>query len=1080
MRKLSFAGQVAARFINSKLTPLLIIATVLMGLMAVLTTPREEEPQIKVPMIDIMVAAPGARVEEVETKVSKPLEKLMWEVEGVEYVYSTSRAEMALVTVRFKVGSEPEASLVKVYNKIFANMDRMPPGVTQPLIKLKSIDDVPIVTLTLWSQELNDYQLRKIALVLEDELKKIANVGETKIYGGRPRQVSIYLDAGRLAAYNLTPLDVTGVLQQANSSLVSGSFNSNNSEIKVRTGEFFQGVEDVANLLITVADGRPVYLRDIAEVKDGPAEVTNYVFFGLGPHPEERDREIAGSGQGVYPAVTISVSKKKGTNAVAVADEVIAKVENLRGRIVPANVGVTVTRDYGETAAEKSNELIKHLLIATLSVTVLIGITLGLRAGIIIAITVPVTLAIALFLSKLFGYTLNRVTLFALIFAIGILVDDAIVVIENIHRWFTMKRRHDQETAVLAVDEVGNSTILATFTVIAVLLPMAFVTGLMGPYMSPIPINASVAMFFSLLVAFIVTPWAAYRLLRQPHNGAEHQESSSSPLAGRYSLFMRGLLHSAGKRNLFLGGVVFLLLIAFGMIAGKLVTFKMLPFDNKSEVEIVIDMPEGATLEETSKVTLAIGDYLKTVEEVTNFQLYAGIPAPFNFNGLVRHYYLREGSNVADIQVNLLPKHDRRRQSHDIAKAIRPEVQRIAAQYGANAKVVEVPPGPPVLSTLVAEIYGENLEEQVAAASKVKEILVGTPGVVDVDWFVNDDQTQYHFAIKDKVRASGISEDQIVRTIRLLLSGYDAGALDQSGSLEGTRVVVRAPKTERTSLAGLLSYKIRNAAGQLVPLAELVEPVKGLADKQIDHKNLQRVIYVVADVAGKEESPVYAMLAVHNKIKSITSSDGQPIKIYFTRQPENEKGISLKWDGEWQITYEVFRDLGLAFAVGLIVMYLLIVGWFQSFVVPIVIMSPIPLTLTGIIPGHLLLGAFFTATSMIGFIALAGIIVRNSILLVEFAKQRTDEGLSLEEAVIDAGIVRAKPILLTAAAVMVGSFVILFDPIFQGMAISLIFGTLLSTTLTLFVVPLLYYLVMSRRSAARRSTELDLQKGETV
>jgi multidrug efflux pump subunit AcrB len=507
---------------------------------------------------------------------------------------------------------------------------------------------------------------------------------------------------------------------------------------------------------------------------------------------------------------------------------------------------------------------------------------------------------------------------------------------------------------------------------------------------------------------------------------------------------MRGLLHSAGKRNLFLGGVVFLLLIAFGMIGGKMVTFKMLPFDNKSEVEIVIDMPEGATLEETSKVTLAIGDYLKTVEEVTNFQLYAGIPAPFNFNGLVRHYYLREGSNVADIQVNLLPKHDRRRQSHDIAKAIRPEVQRIAAQYGANAKVVEVPPGPPVLSTLVAEIYGENLEEQVAAAAKVKEILAGTPGVVDVDWFVNDDQTQYRFAIKDKVRASGISEDQIVRTIRLLLSGYDAGALDQSGSLEGTRVVVRAPKAERTSLAGLLSYKIRNAAGQLVPLAELVEPVKGLADKQIDHKNLQRVIYVVADVAGKEESPVYAMLAVHNKIKSITSSDGQPIKIYFTRQPENEKGISLKWDGEWQITYEVFRDLGLAFAVGLIVMYLLIVGWFQSFVVPVVIMSPIPLTLTGIIPGHLLLGAFFTATSMIGFIALAGIIVRNSILLVEFAKQRTDEGLPLEEAVIEAGIVRAKPILLTAAAVMVGSFVILFDPIFQGMAISLIFGTLLN------------------------------------
>lgn len=1051
MKQYSLAGQIAQKFINSRLTPLLIIATLLMGTMAVLVTPREEEPQIKVPMVDIMVAAPGSRVEEVETKVTKPLEKLMWEIEGVEYVYSTSRAEMALVTVRFKVGSDPEASLVKLYNKIFANLDRLPPGVTQPLIKLKSIDDVPIVTFTLWSKEFNDYQLRKIALVLEDELKKIENVADTKIYGGRSEQVNVYLDASRLAAYGLSPLAVSRALQQANVSLGSGSFNGNNNEIQVKTGHFFRNEKEIANLLITMADGKPVYLRDVATIKAGPQEVDSYVFFGTGSQAEEK---------GVYPAVTISISKKKGTNAVKVAEEVIDKVHKLQGEVIPAGVEVTVTRNYGETAAEKSNELIKHLLIATLSVTILISITLGIRAGIIVAVAVPVTLAIALFLSRMFGYTLNRVTLFALIFAIGILVDDAIVVIENIHRWFTMKKCSDIETAVSAVDEVGNPTILATFTVIAVLLPMAFVSGLMGPYMSPIPINASVAMFFSLLVAFIVTPWAAFRLLRRQHSESCSQPAAAtSLLASRYSVMMNTLLKNARKRNFFLGGVVLMLLLTFGLIGSKMVTFKMLPFDNKSEFEIVVDMPEGTTLEQTSKVALAIGDYLKTVKEVTNYQLYVGIPAPFNFNGLVRHYYLREGSNYADIQVNLLPKHMRRKQSHDIAKEIRPAVQKIAAQYGANVKVAEVPPGPPVLSTLVAEIYGENSRDQVAVASKVMEILKNTPGVVDVDWFVNDDQTEYRFNIKDKARASGVTEDQIVRTIRLLLSGYEAGTMDQSGSLEGAKVIVRAPRAERSDMANLLSYKVQAPGGQLVSLAELVELEKGLADKTIDHKNLQRVIYVVADVAGKEESPVYAMLAVRDQIKSLTSSNGQPVKIYLTRQPEDEKGVSLKWDGEWQITYEVFRDLGLAFMVGIIVMYLLIVGWFQSFVVPLVIMSPIPLTLIGIIPGHMLMQAFFTATSMIGFIALAGIIVRNSILLVEFAKQRVEEGIPLQEAVIEAGIVRAKPILLTAAAVMVGSFVILFDPIFQGLAISLIFGTLVATLLTLVVIPLLYFIV---------------------
>lgn len=1071
--KIGLSGKIAKAFIDSKLTPLLVIAVILLGVFAVLNTPREEEPQISVPMVDIYIAYPGHTAKDIENRITKVMEKKLWEIDGIEYVYSTSTPGMANFITRFKVGSDLDQSLVRLYNKLMSNIDELPEGAAEPLVKPVTIDDVPIVSYTLWSDKLSHYDIKRVSDVVADELNKIENVSKTEVIGGLNREVLIQIDPNRLASYKISPITVEQTIRQANISLPSGNFDQGNQEFKVKTGQYLQNKNEIENLVIGTYDNRPVYLKDVATVKDGPGEVDNYVLLGTGPMAEEKQIERE---QGeIFPAVTIAVSKKPNTNAVWISKNVEKKIEDLKGKVIPQEIQVTVTRDYGATAEEKANELIKHLLIATLSVTLLVGVVLGVREALVVGIAVPVTLSLALFLSKMYGYTLNRVTLFALIFAIGILVDDAIVVVENIHRWFQKGKHQPLKAAILAVDEVGNPTILATFTVIATLMPMAFVGGLMGPYMAPIPINASVAMFFSLLVAFIVTPWFAFRFLKKTP-GHEEQHFERSALKGYskwYANTIQQMLLNKGKRFAFLLGIIVLLLGSFSFFYTKAVPMKMMPFDNKSEIQVVIDMPEGTTLETTAAATKAIGHYVSTINEVTDYEMYIGAASPFNFNGLVRHYYLRSDKHAADIQINLVEKTNRKDQSHDIAKRIRPVIQKIAAEYGANAKVVEVPPGPPVLSTLVLEIYGNDREEQFAVAREAENIFKETKGVVDVDTYMEDIQTEYSFAIKDKARLNGISDEQIVKTIQMMMDGASVGLIHPEHELNPVQIKIQPEKGNRADLEDIKSIQIPTMTGTLIPLGELVDIQEGEVEQPLYRKNLQSVTYVLGDVAGYEESPAYSMANMWDKIGEIKTTSDTKIEQYLTHQPWLEDDVKMKWDGEWQITYEVFRDLGIAFGIALIVMYLLVTGWFQSFITPLIIMSPIPLTLIGVIPGHWLFGAFFTATSMIGVIALAGIIVRNSILLVEFTIMRRKEGATLSDAVIEAGIVRAKPIILTAAAVVIGAVVILFDPIFSGLAISLMFGTIASTILTLFVIPVLYCMVETKRAQIKSRKDND-------
>ncbi|HHN65155.1 MAG TPA: efflux RND transporter permease subunit [Nitrospirae bacterium] len=1052
MEVLGTAGRIAKAFLRSKLTPLIVITALCLGVFAVIKTPREEEPQILVPMLDVFVQYPGASAEEVEARVIKPMEKFLWEIKGVEYIYSMSKPGMGLAIVRFYVGEDMEDSIVKLYNKLMSNYDKIPPGVSKPLVKPKSIDDVPVLSLTFWSDKYSAYELRRVALEVADQIKEDRDVSETNIIGGQKRKVRVIIDPHRLRAYNLSPLQILNTMKAANATLPAGSYPSGNREYIVETGGFFTSIKDIENLVVGVSRGRPVYLKNVAEIVDGPDEPSSYVLMGFGPASEIKK-------SGLYDAVTISIAKKKGTNATYVAERTIKKVEALKGNIIPEGVEVTVTRNYGDTAREKSNGLLEHMLIAALSVTLLIAIALGWRESIVVAVAVPVTLALTILVNYVYGYTLNRVTLFALIFSIGILVDDAIVVVENIHRHFKLGGV-SPERAVLAVDEVGNPTILATFTVIAALLPMAFVRGLMGPYMRPIPVGASAAMLISLLIAFIISPWLSYIVLRKTKRGSTTDKEGRfmRALNWIYEKNLRWLLDSGKKR---LVAFLFMLLLLAGSVAllpMKLVTVKMLPFDNKSELQLIIDMPEGTTLEETARVSREISEYLKTVPEITNYQLYVGTAAPFNFNGLVRHYFLRSGSNVADIQVNFVPKGKRKAQSHDIAKRLRPHVQAIGRKYNANVKVVEVPPGPPVLSTLVAEVYGPDMNQQVAIARKIKNIFESTDGVVDVDWYYEDDQPKITFVVdREKAALHGISAGEIARTLRVVLNGEKAGLLHLPDTKEPVDIVLRSPLSERAGIEDLKEIALVSPSGKKVSLSELVRIKRTVADKTIYHKNLKRVIYVTGDVAGTEESPIYAILKMKEKIKSLKLPRGYELKQYYTKQPWLTDRYSMKWDGEWQITYEVFRDLGLAFAAVLILIYVLVVGWFRSFLTPLVILAPIPLSLVGILPAHALMGAFFTATSMIGFIAGAGIVVRNSIILVDFIELKLQEGMPLKEAVVEAGLIRFRPMLLTASAVVVGSSVILFDPIFQGMAISLMAGEVASTLLSRTLVPVLYY-----------------------
>jgi multidrug efflux pump subunit AcrB len=1047
IRSWGISGRIAKAFLNSKLTPLVTFASLAVGVLGLIATPREEEPQISVPMIDVLAAMPGASPAEAENLLGRPIEQRMMELPGVDHVYTMSGDGYSMVTVRFKVGEDQERSITRVQAKLIGAMDKAPAGALPPIVKAHSIDDVPVLALTLHGKDTDANTLRQIALHLEDDIRTVPEVAETFVTGGAPKQVKVVLDAARLAASGVTPGEVAMALRQGNARLDAGELTARDSVVQIAVGAPLTNAREVGSIVVANRRGAPVYLRSVADVRDDFGDITSYVSHRTGNGSSEA-------------AVTIAVAKRKGANATDVTHAVLQRVDQAKGRLVPANVALDVTRDYGETAGEKAEELILHLIIATVSVTLLIWLFLGWREALVVLVAVPVTLALTLFVYYALGYTLNRITLFALIFSIGILVDDAIVVVENIYRHLQMGNRPADIAAIDAVDEVGNPTILATFTVIAAIVPMAFVSGMMGPYMRPIPVGASVAMLASLAVAFIVTPYLAYRLLKghvvAGHGSIQHPPEEGSRTDRLYHRLMTPLIERKGTRFAFYGVVVALLFGSMGLMGIKAVQVKMLPFDNKSEFQVVLDFPEGTSLETSNRAASEIAAYLGTVEEVVSTQVYAGTAAPFNFNGLVRHYFMRSGANVADVQVNLKGKGDRDRQSHEIAVAVRPAVDSIARVYGASAKVAEIPPGPPVLSTLVAEVYAADDASRLEAATAVKAVFEQTPGVVDVDWTVEAAQQKRTFRV-DRMRAAevGASVEQITQTLYLALSGAPAGLASTPTAKEAVAIVPRLPIAQRSSVEALLALPIATMQGPQ-PLGRFVTVVEGTREGSRIRKDLRPAIYVTADVAREIESPVYAILDMNRRVEAIRVN-GAAVGIYNAVQPESLTETAIKWDGEWQVTIEVFRDLGIAFAIVLVLIYVLVVGWFQSFTIPLVIMAPIPLTLIGILPGHAIGGAFFTATSMIGMIALAGIIVRNSILLVDFIQLEEARGRKLVDAVLEAGAVRFRPIALTAAAVVVGGLVMVLDPIFQGLAVALMSGAVVATLLTMVVVPLLYW-----------------------
>ena len=1055
------SGKIANFFINSKLTILLMVALMVIGVYSSFLIPREEEPQINVPMADVMIGYPGATPAEVESRVIKPLEKVLSNIKGVEHLHSMAMNGQAMIIVQFFVGEDIERSYVKLYDELAKHENMFPQGVYKPMVKTRSIDDVPMLGLTLWSEKYDDFEIRQIAEEVTSEIEKVKDVAITKEIGGRSREMKVILDKDKMAENKVDALGIMQMIQANNGSSQSGSFVQNDTEYLITTGQFLKTAEDVENLVVGVNQNMPIYLKQVAIVQDGPGTARSYVSFGYG-----KANEKFTANPSEYAAVTISVGKVKGADAMKISDKIIEKVEQLKSNLIPADLHVEVTRNYGETASHKVGELLLHLGVAILAVTILVMLAMGWRGGLVVFFSVPLTFALTLFSYYLLGYTLNRITLFALVFVVGIVVDDSIIIAENMHRHFKMKRLPFKQAAIYAINEVGNPTILATFTVIAAILPMAFVSGMMGPYMSPMPIGASIAMILSLFVALTVTPYLGYHLLREKED-QEHKEEQGLETSRIYKIYNkleRPFLESSKKRMIMLGITVVLLVGSVLMFFTKSVAVKMLPFDNKNEFQVVIDMPEGTTLERTAVVTKEIAQYLSTVPEVVNYQNYIGASAPITFNGLVRHYDLRGGSNMADIQVNLLHKEDRDLQSHDLAKIVRPEVQKIAKKYGANLKIIEVPPGPPVLSTLVAEIYGPDYAEQIKVAKQVKGILEATPDIVDIDWMVEDAQTEYRLEVdKEKAMLNGIAPQQIVGNLTYLVREMPITNLYDERSNNPVGIVLALDDQDKTSLQDIQNLKIRGSQGNVVPVSDLVKVNETELQKTIYRKDQKRVVYVTADMAGDLESPVYAILGMNEQLQKMELPKGYSVNELYMEQPSDESNFTVKWDGEWQITLEVFRDLGVAFLVVILVIYMLIVGWFQNFKTPIVMMLAIPLSLVGIVLGHWLLGAFFTATSFIGMIALAGVMVRNSVLLIDFIEIRLNDGIELKQAIIEAGAVRTTPILLTTGAVVIGASIILFDPIFQGLAISLVAGAIVSTLLTLIVVPLIYYITERKK-----------------
>jgi len=1059
-----FSGRIANAFIRSKLTILLMVAGLLLGIYSVWMIPREEEPQIKVPMVDVFIGYPGATPKEVESRVVGPMEKIISNIRGVEHVYSTSMNGQAMMIVQFMVGEDIERSQVKLYSELLKNMDKMPAGATMPMLKLRGIDDVPVFALTLWSQTYNGAQLREIANQVSSELKKIPDVSSVNITGGRSKELQVVLDKEKMAALHVDIASVQQMVQAQNVQMPAGILRIQDTAFTIQTGNFLATIEDVENLVTGTNGTQPVFLKQFAIVRDGYETPTNYVSFGYGKAMEKEQEAFAST----YPAVTLSFCKKSGADAMALTRLIESRLEGLHQTLIPSDVNTTITRNSGESASDKVAELLFHLAIAIVAVTAFVMLAMGWRGGMVVFLSVPVTFALTLMAYYFLGYTLNRITLFALVFIVGIVVDDSIIVAENMHRHFRLKKLPFLQAAIFSINEVGNPTILATFTVVAAVLPMAFVSGMMGPYMSPMPIGAAIAMVLSLLVALTLTPYLGYIFLREKEKANKPAKKPTvleqTPVYRLYKKLIQPMLENRLYRWSFMIGTAVILLATFLLFYTKAVGVKMLPFDNKNEFQVVIDMPEGTTLERTQALTAEIGNYLSQQPMVRNYQAYVGTASPITFSGLVRHYDLRRGDNVADIQVNLKDKKDRSVQSHAITRQLRGPIQEIGAKHGATISLVEISPGPPVRSTLVAEIYGPDEQEQIKVAAQVKELLQNTAGVVDLDWGLEADQPEYRFVVdKEKSMRNGIAPAQVAMAANALVSGTSVGILHKPNAYEPLSIKLQVAEADKNNLQALNNLPLKGQAGNIVLLGALGHWERVDLPKSINRKDQKRVVYLLADMAGDLESPIYAISAVSDKLKQIKLPKGYSIKEEYTHAPETEDNYTVKWDGEWQITYEVFRDLGAAFGVVLILIYILIVGWFQNFKIPIIMLAAIPLSLIGIILGHWAMGAYFTATSMIGFIALAGVMVRNSILLIDFIDIRLKEGETLKQAIIEAGAVRTMPILLTAGAVVLGAVIILTDPVFQGLAISLMGGTLTSTFLTLIVVPLLYYKMLKKK-----------------
>lgn len=1070
---LGISGTIAKKFLTSQITPLLALVGFLLGLFAVLITPREEEPQINVTFANVFIPFPGATADEVEKLVSTPAEQVLSEIAGIKHVFSVSKPGMSVLTVQYKVGEDRTAAVVRLYNKIYSNQDWLSPnlGVGQPIVKPMGIDDVPIVALTIWTDDEKraGYDLLKVAHAVEVELKRVKGTRDVYTIGGPETVVQVLLDPQRMSGYGIDIRDLQNALNSGNTSRSAGSLIANNREMQVQAGEFMTSPEQIKQLVVGVSDGSPVYLSDVARVQLGPDQPEQFVWHGQGSGSD------GSMGRAKHPAVTIAIAKKPGTNAVEIANNLIKHFNELKGTMIPDGVHVAVTRNYGQTADDKAKKLIGKLAFATAIVVVLVAFALGIKEAFIVGTAVVITLALTLFASWAWGFTLNRVSLFALIFSIGILVDDAIVVVENIHRHIQLGAKNLVEAIPKAVDEVGGPTILATFTVIAALLPMAFVTGLMGPYMSPIPINASMGMLISLIIAFVVTPWMTNAVLGKSVAAHGHSDALDESSKGKmYAFFNRIMLPflrgKSGRwpRVLLYTSLLVLILGSVSLAAVQMVVLKMLPFDNKSEFQVVVDMPEGTTVEQTGVVLNELAEYIITVPEVKDFQIYAGTAAPINFNGLVRQYYLREGPNVGDIQVNLVDKTKRSKKSHEVALEVRGPLQEIGERYNANVKVVEVPPGPPVMSPLVVEVYGPDYKGQLEIARDITELLRNTDDIIDVDNSVEADIKRVILKVdRDKASLLGVSQASVANTVQAALAGADMSFLHGNNVKYEIPIRVEFGNADKADLNSLMGLKVRSVRGELVPLSEVVSVHYADLEKTIYHKDLLPAVFVTADMAGDLDSPLYGMFDIFQKINQGSGESTKLAQIddqFLIDQPDTTHNYSIKWDGEWQVTYETFRDMGIAYSVGMILIYLLVVAQFGSYLVPLIIMAPIPLTIIGVMPGHAVVGAQFTATSMIGMIALAGIIVRNSILLVDFINHQVQhQGMLFQDAVINAAAVRTKPIVLTALAAMLGAVFILDDPIFSGLAISLISGIFVSTLLTLVVIPVLYYALMRRR-----------------